>query len=275
MPLRSQPIDMTLPAFGIAVAESVHGPDFSMTPRSDPFHKLLLLVRGSVRLIGPDGSVRPLRPFWVATIPSRTPHVLEDERPATILLLALSPSFVEEVGARAALWKAIVTRAPMLLDHETHAQITAGYRAILHRQLATGDPRDPRHELLVRHHADRILASVAANDPVRRSMRSDARVRAVLERIAAEPFVQGSREDAAAHAGLSVRRFSDLQREITGVPFARWLTAERVRYSARLLDEAGYSVSAAAFASGFASIATYYRAFRNELGCPPGRWADR
>ncbi|TVQ28359.1 MAG: hypothetical protein EA382_02085, partial [Spirochaetaceae bacterium] len=169
MALASQPIDVTLPGFGIAVAESVHGPDFSMALRSDPFHKLLLLVRGSVRLIGCDGSARILRPFWVATIPAGTPHVLEDERPATILLLALSAELVDEVRARATLWEAIVERTPMLLDHESHAQLTAGYRAILHRQLATGDPLDPRHELLVRHHADRILAAVAANDPVRRS----------------------------------------------------------------------------------------------------------
>ena len=44
----SHPLSVTLPATGVLFAESVHTGDFHMTPRTDPFHKLLYVLRGRI-----------------------------------------------------------------------------------------------------------------------------------------------------------------------------------------------------------------------------------
>ena len=44
----SRPLTITLPAAGVLFAESAHTGDFHMTPRTDPFHKLLYVLRGRI-----------------------------------------------------------------------------------------------------------------------------------------------------------------------------------------------------------------------------------
>src|SRR5882757_77614 len=44
----SRPLAITVPAAGVLFAESVHTGDFHMAPRTDPFHKLLYVLRGRI-----------------------------------------------------------------------------------------------------------------------------------------------------------------------------------------------------------------------------------
>lgn len=70
--------------------------------------------------------------------------------------------------------------------------------------------------------------------------------------------------------GISVRHLYALF-EATGMSFAQTVTAQRIAESRRLLKEApGRSISQIAFASGFESLATFYRAFQAAHGASPG-----
>jgi AraC-like DNA-binding protein len=70
--------------------------------------------------------------------------------------------------------------------------------------------------------------------------------------------------------GISVRHLYALF-EATGMSFSQTVTAQRIRESRRLLKEAPErSISQIAFASGFDSLATFYRAFHAAHGASPG-----
>jgi AraC-like DNA-binding protein len=70
--------------------------------------------------------------------------------------------------------------------------------------------------------------------------------------------------------GISVRHLYALF-ESTGVSFAQTVTAQRIEESRRLLKEAPQrSISQIAFACGFDSLATFYRAFLAAHGMSPG-----
>ncbi len=70
--------------------------------------------------------------------------------------------------------------------------------------------------------------------------------------------------------GISVRHLYALF-EATGVSFSQTVTAQRIGESRRLLKEAPErSISQIAFASGFESLATFYRAFQAAHGASPG-----
>ena len=70
--------------------------------------------------------------------------------------------------------------------------------------------------------------------------------------------------------GISVRHLYALF-EATGTSFAQTVTAQRIGESRRLLKEAPErSISQIAFASGFESLATFYRAFQAAHGASPG-----
>ena len=70
--------------------------------------------------------------------------------------------------------------------------------------------------------------------------------------------------------GISVRHLYALF-EATGMSFAQTVTAQRIAESRRLLKEAPErSISQIAFASGFESLATFYRAFQAAHGASPG-----
>jgi len=75
---------------------------------------------------------------------------------------------------------------------------------------------------------------------------------------------------AAELLGISVRHLYALF-EVTGMSFSQTVTAQRIGESRRLLKEApGRSISQIAFASGFESLATFYRAFQAAHGASPG-----
>lgn len=264
---------MTLPSTGIAVAESIHATEFRMAPRTEPYNKVLVVLRGrtALQVAGTRGTV--LHASCAAPLHAGTTHWLVDKEPATVLILALSQAYVNELPARREVWQVIHSVGAQQLDPATLVAVRNGIRAILHLQHQVPAPHGSRVELRVRTHADSILSALAANDHAMAHQTSRDRVARSLSTIVDAPFQEWSSEAAAERAALSVRRFTELQREITGTSFQQWLRSVRTHYAAALLHHGAYTVSTAAFAAGFSSLATFYRVFRNEMGCSPGEWA--
>jgi AraC-like DNA-binding protein len=78
----------------------------------------------------------------------------------------------------------------------------------------------------------------------------------------------------AAQLGISIRHLHALF-ERTAMSFSQTLTATRVEYSRKLLVQApGRAISSIAFASGFDSLATFYRVFRSSSGMAPGDFRE-
>ncbi len=75
--------------------------------------------------------------------------------------------------------------------------------------------------------------------------------------------------DIARAAGFSEYYFSRLFKEITEKSFHRYLAEYRIKKAEALLTDPDYTISEAAYAVGFSSIATFDRLFRTIKGCSP------
>ena len=60
-----------------------------------------------------------------------------------------------------------------------------------------------------------------------------------------------------------------------GIGFCRYLSVVRLKNALILLNEGGYSITDCALESGFGSMRTFYRVFRQELGCTPCEYLAR
>ena len=79
----------------------------------------------------------------------------------------------------------------------------------------------------------------------------------------------------ADQLGISIRHLHALF-ERTAMSFSQTLTASRIEHSQKLLvGTRGRAVSSIAFASGFDSLATFYRVFRATSGMAPGDFREQ
>jgi AraC-like DNA-binding protein len=76
-------------------------------------------------------------------------------------------------------------------------------------------------------------------------------------------------KDFAQAVGFSEFYFSRLFKEITEKSFHQYLNEYRIKKAEILLADSNYTVSEAAYATGFSSITTFDRLFKKMKGCSP------
>lgn len=79
-------------------------------------------------------------------------------------------------------------------------------------------------------------------------------------------------EELSRLAGFSRYHFSRLFKQFTGVSCHEYLTARRLVHAERLLLSPDLSVTEAAMRSGFNSLSTFNRLFREKNGCAPSSY---
>lgn len=76
-------------------------------------------------------------------------------------------------------------------------------------------------------------------------------------------------DDIAEQFGFSSYYFSRLFKSATGYNFTEYLTLQRVKRAQLLLADSDMNITEIAFSSGFKSISSFNRAFRQFRGCAP------
>lgn len=71
---------------------------------------------------------------------------------------------------------------------------------------------------------------------------------------------------------MSRRNFTRRFKELTGASFQRWLLAERLRLTQRLLEETDQPVERVADLAGFGSAVSLRQHFRAAFGVSPSAW---
>ena len=275
------PLAVTLPESGLLVAESRHGPEFSMELQEHPFHEVLLLLRGRLVADIPSAESTPvaLDPGDCLILPAGTTHRLRDDRGSTLVVVAFTPDFLGQCPMRRELWQQIVDRsAGAVIRRSSEGERNAPWREMIARQVAPdaggGAPaRDAPARVVELHSAfnafllqlDRSRDNPLPADALERVSRFVHQ----LGRRAHEPWTLDS---AAAANALSRRRFSELFRQVTGESLITHLQRRRVEAVQTLLAGGAYSIAGAAYASGFEDLAHFYRVFRRHAGITPGAW---
>lgn len=82
-------------------------------------------------------------------------------------------------------------------------------------------------------------------------------------------------EDAASYAGFSKYHFSRIFKEYLNTSFTGYLTSQRIQKAISLFARPDLSITEAVFLSGFGSVASFNRSFRQVMGCTPSEYRDQ
>lgn len=100
------------------------------------------------------------------------------------------------------------------------------------------------------------------------------RLHSVAEHMASEPGRAWDMEALAKSLGLSPGRFTQVFREVHGVPPKVFLTRARMERAKRLLEESDASVKQIAEALGYGDLFFFSRHFKRHAGVAPSAWRD-
>ncbi len=268
----TRPVTVAMPSHGVVFAESIHGTDFRMPLRADPFHKLIYVLQGSVIFRNHHANRETTAgPGTLLAVENGTAHQLRDQSPATLLLLCCAPRFIKSDPSRRTLWRVLGDRAQW---HVPAGKLASQRFENLWRQALLEQTTNRADNTVAVHAlAAQILVALArlpATTPHRDS--TARRIDAVVHDLTETFYDEWTLDGAAARAGLSRRRFSDLFRAQAGTSFLERLTTLRLDHAAALLRQGNHSVTGVAFSCGYRDLSHFYRAFRRRYGRPPGEW---
>lgn len=91
----------------------------------------------------------------------------------------------------------------------------------------------------------------------------------IKNNLTADDLSQGS---MAQMAGISRDYFSRIFKNVTGMNYSKWLNMIRLEKASELLTQEGRTLTEIAMLSGFQSIPSFNRVFREEKGMAPGEY---
>jgi len=100
----------------------------------------------------------------------------------------------------------------------------------------------------------------------------DPQIGNALQLMHGRPAEAWTLESLAHEVGLSRSVFADRFTHVMGTPAMHYLSNWRLQRAARLLERQSLSIAEAAAAVGYESEAAFNRAFKRQVGQPPGGW---
>lgn len=202
----------------------------------------------TVRADARDWLVPPTHAVW---IPAGTPHAAEVLRPGDSCTITVdadrSPvTWVEPLG---------IVITPLVRELIVH----------LDRNPRPGPTRTRVESLLL------DLLEPTAGTSLNVPLPTDPRIRAIADRLIADPADQRDLAAWGHEVGAGVRTLTRLFSSETGMTFARWRTHVRIRAALTHLAH-GTSIGATARAVGYRKPGAFSEAFFRVTGQPPSRW---
>lgn len=268
----SSPIVVELPAHGVLFVESSHAGDFRMAPRRDPYHKVLYVLAGEVAYREIEsGHTLTARSGAVVVVPAGTEHQITDRQPSTLLLLCFREDLVSADADIAGLWQTMVAGAarPLNLSRPSRQRLESMWR----RAMFEWEHRRVGSATTARALAAQTIVLLSRLPVESGGAAAPDRVEAVRDEVAESFYDEWDLDRAAARAGLSRRRFTDLFREANNCTFGDFLSELRLAHAARLLKTGEHSVTGVMFACGYNDVSHFYRVFRKKYGEPPRTWS--
>ena len=97
----------------------------------------------------------------------------------------------------------------------------------------------------------------------------------VMEYIDANYMSDLSLDAVAAAAGFSKFHFSRLFKQYTGFTFCDYIRHRKIKIAEELLNQSDLSVTEIAMQSGFVSLSTFNRVFRQLKNCSPTEYREK
>lgn len=97
----------------------------------------------------------------------------------------------------------------------------------------------------------------------------------VMDYIDAHYMEEFTLDDVASATGFSKYHFSRLFKQYTGYSFCSYICRRRIKIAEELLEQPDLSITEIAMQSGFASISTFNRVFRQQKNCSPSEYREK
>ncbi|HLV76710.1 MAG TPA: AraC family transcriptional regulator [Marinobacter sp.] len=230
--------------------------------------QIVVGVHGSAELsVGGVGS--SLDTWKAFLVPTDVPHDYCGDRQNHVLVINLDPSSPAFEHAQHADYECLAR----MFDKPRVIQMDNRLQGLVQIAASEFEPRQD-NRLLQRHLAASILYSMADRmtgnlgvRPNRHSISPEAIRRYILANLHRKITVQ----DLAGEACLSVSRFHEVFREITGITPHQFLIQTRLDQAVRLLSGSTLSVSEISYRTGFSSQSALTNALRKYKGTTPSR----
>lgn len=231
-------------------------------------HQIVVGVRGAAEL-SVDGVGSYLDTWKACLVPTEAKHDYCGDQQNHVLVINLDPL-------------SPALDSPAHADYERMARVFKKPRTVQldHRlqglvQFAAAEfDRSPDNEALHRHLAASILYIMAdrivdgkSGHTNRHSVSPDATRRYILKNLHRKMTVQ----DLAKEACLSVSRFHEVFREVSGITPHQFLLQIRLEQAVHLLTSSQFSVSEISYRTGFSSQSALTNALQKYKGITPSR----
>ena len=270
---RRSPVAVHLPPHGVYVWETQHDYGFQMDVEAHPFAEIFYVLDGTGVFVI-DGARHGCGSGDVVIVPSGAAHAIEDRQtPLTLYGIGVSADLLAHDQEALRQARAGVASGSRALA----GRMRAGIRRMLYEQT---DTRPGGRALIVGLTLQLVAAlarAPAAPNPPEPDHPGTSHRHAV-ERFRTElthRFYEPVRIDRVAdELGVSRRSFTRLFREIAGCSYAEYVERVRVEYACRLLRETSRGIAPVAFECGYEDLSSFYRAFKRQVGKPPGQWRE-
>ena len=160
------------------------------------------------------------------------------------------------------------------VDDDGMQEIGALHSALRDVLSSTGQYRGARTSALTTLLVSRLFEMTSAEISLQTDQ-SYLTIAKAMSFIEANLANQITLEEVAAVSGYSRTYFSRLFKEIVGINFKYYLERERIELASDLLEMEEMSITEIAYAVGYNSFSSFWRAFKKLKGVSPREWRSR
>lgn len=221
-----------------------------------------------------------LVPDNILFIPPREIHSIDEAPKGTRFIYIMNINSITTLRNFSGLQP--ILSQPLLLTRETHPRIYDDIYSLLIQIRSEYFNCNEFAELTIQAHLLNMFVKLGENRNVENELFSGMRpikqqkyiesLNSALEYINENYTEEISLDNLAKHIGFSKYHFSRLFKQYTDYNFSDYLCMRRMKAAEEMLEDASISIMEVALNSGFASISTFNRIFKQKKGITPSEY---
>ncbi len=281
LPPTAKPVDVSIPPYGVYIAESQHERNFTMQPMTNTYIKIYFILDGITELHIED-TVAILEPGAVFVVPPGYEHYLKDKdnSPLSLYIIALDASAFPKSTYFKKQLEILTDKARReLRPLAKHEYLAYDLPVLLRKMLYEQELKTSGYETALQALAQYLCVAVTraysyvptVQDDIEKkdSIKSIHEVARFLENNFSKPLTL---EMVTKMSGLSTRHFSNCFKDTYGVSFIKYVHYKRVKHAQHLLAFTNRRIMSICYECGFADQTHFYRIFKRHTGMSPRRY---
>lgn len=230
-----------------------------------------------------DGKYFHIEPGDILIIPSGALHSIEAPDNGMRFIFLLDMSSIASIHGFSEV--EVMLSSPLHISKTAFPHIYDDVYSFLMQIRDEYFNKEPFYELTIFSLLLDMLVTIGRNHLSNMEVSSNTRIykqqeyvnkfNSVMEYIDEHYMEDFTLDDIASAVGFSKYHFSRLFKQYTGFTFCAYICHRRVKIAEKLLEQPELSITEVAMKSGFPSISTFNRVFRQQKNCSPTEYRDK